>query len=230
MYHKIRITAVSLVVIVICILSSAGTLSYFTDTDGVTNNFTLGNAATELKKYGDVSSEEPQAISTEPVTDNSLYAFHLQARNIGNIPVYQRFRVVIPIEFAGLVTLTIPDMEECTLTTAVGTMETSTCSNDNYTVTYDPSVEVENVATYAEYYIVSKAPLVVDGLTAEWPTSEINFGNISSVENYRNILSCGDDVNNCVLGIGIYSDVIQTAGFADGAVEAFENFTESYNN
>lgn len=229
MYHKVRITVVSLVAVVLVMLSSVGTLSYFTDTDFATNNFVVGNASTSLAMYGDVSGETKLALDTTPVEVGTSRDFHLQATNDGNIPVYQRFRVVIPIAFAGLVTLELPDMGNCTLTTTVGTTDSSVCSNEYYTMKYDPSVLVENTATYAEYYITSKSPLAVNSSTHEWPTLKVTFGNIASVDNYESLLACSSgDANNCALGLKVYSDAIQTTGFSD-ALNAFENFAETYN-
>ena len=70
------------------------------------------------------------------------------------------------------------------------------------------------------YYIVSKEILAVGETTAHWPTSTIVVGNIpSDMSPY----TCpADDNNNCILGINVYSDVIQTTGFTS-AENAFTN-------
>jgi predicted ribosomally synthesized peptide with SipW-like signal peptide len=234
MYQKIRIMVASLVVMIICLLSSTATLSYFTDTDTKTNNFIVGNASTVLTIYNDAAggSEDIFDASSDVVTDNSEVPFYLQAKNDGNIPVYQRFRVVIPINLAGKVLLDLPAMNGCTLQTSVGATSSSTCSNANYTITYNPSVELDGVPTYAEYYIVSNKVLAVGETTNnitndEWPTTKMRFSNLSNED--TSAFSCeNNDRNNCVLGIGVYSDAIQTTGFAD-AVSAFADSAETYN-
>ena len=125
MYHKVRITVVSLVAVAVCMLSSAGTLSYFTDTDAKTNNFVVGNASTELAIYGSEDGETSFADGTSTalaesngkIVSGSQVPFYLRATNDGNIPVYQRFRVVIPAALAGVVTLNLPNMNSCAVET-----------------------------------------------------------------------------------------------------------------
>ena len=205
MYHKIRITVVSLIAIAICVLSSGATLSYFTDSVATTNNFTVGNASTSLAIYNDVAGDSEHLFnaSSYTLTSNLDIPYYLQATNDGNIPVYQRFRVVIPKDLASVVTLNTP-------------------TNSNYTVTYKPSVN----EAYAEYYIVNNTALAVGDTTAEWPTTSIHIGDISDVDN--SLFTCANgNANNCVLGISVYSDAIQAAGFTSAA-QALANLVETY--
>lgn len=239
MYRRIRITVVSLVVIAITMLSSVATLSYFTDTDSKTNDFAVGNAKTTLVIYDEVSdaSSRHQIVEGDyTVVDNHVlkYAssaaeeqldilpFYLQATNDGNIPVYQRFRVVVPIALANVVSLDLPNAYNgCN----VKTVENNTCSNADYTITYKSSVSVEDAPTYAEYYIVSNDELEVDGKTKEWPINGIKFGDISSLD--ESLLTCDNNDSSCVVGVKAYSDAIQTAGFQTAA-GAFAGVGETY--
>ncbi|MBR3322056.1 SipW-dependent-type signal peptide-containing protein [Candidatus Saccharibacteria bacterium] len=238
MYHKVRITVVSLVVMAICVLSSVGTLSYFTDTDAATNEFMVGYASTVLKIYDDVSdaSNKHEIVASDytavdnyvlkyasSITEEQLDSlpFYLQASNDGNIPVYQRFRVVIPIALANVVSLDLPNTYNgCNVKTA----ENNTCSNDDYTITYNPSVSVEDTPTYAEYYIVSNDKIIVNGKTKEWPINGIKFGAVSGL---GELLMCENNSSNCAVGIKAYSDAIQTAGFQT-ATAAFAGVGETY--
>ncbi|MBQ2695352.1 hypothetical protein IJG04_01810 [Candidatus Saccharibacteria bacterium] len=230
MYHKIRITVVSLVVVVTCMLSSVATLSYFTDSDIKTNSFTIGNVSTTLAIYDDVTGEVKHVFDADshgPLESNvENIPFYLQAENTGNIPVYQRFRVVIPITLAGVVTLNLPTMnEDCVIDTTAEAG--STCSNDDYTVTYKPSVNVGDVPTYAEYYIISNSVIDANGLTSEWPTEGIRTGEIPT-DIAESLPTCdANNSNNCVLGIKVYSDAIQTTGF-ENAITAFASVGETY--
>lgn len=225
MHRKIRITILSLAVMVACMLSSVGTLSYFTDTDGSINNFTIGNASTVLAIYDDVDGEEKQVFDANrysPLTDNmDDVPFYLQATNSGNIPVYQRFRVVIPIGLEDVVTLKLPTDDSC----MIKTVAEHNCSNDDYDITYKPYDAEANKP--AEYDIVSLNALSVTGagsVTREWPTEGIRINGISDVN--RDLFECAEDNdNNCTLGINVYSNAIQATGFTD-AITAFENFTE----
>ena len=231
MYRKFRITVVSLLAAAVVVLSSTGTLSYFTDTDGTVNEFAVGNASTTLTVYGDENGtvelkdmlDQILDESDGKVVDNTEIPLYLSAINDGNIPVYQRFRVVIPKALSDVVTLDLPEMDDgC----KVETVEGRKCKNTNYTVLYSESVESNE---YAEYYIISNERLVLGGTTQMWPTLGIKFGDISSVENRDTLLACeNNDKNRCTLGIRFYTDSIQTSGF-ENAMDAFENFTETYN-
>ena len=228
MYHKIRITVASLVIMTTCMLSSVSTLSYFTDSDTKTNSFTIGNISTTLAVYDDVASEpwrefDESNYETDghllPDTDYSI-PFYMQATNDGNVTVYQRFRVVIPSTLADFVELALPeDMGTCDA-------RIETCSNEHYSITYDDDVVVEKEGeepiTYAEYYIVSIDKLAQGGVTNSngWPIVGIKI-NIPAEGDYGTLFTCADDSrNNCALGINVYSDAIQTTGFVD-AEDAF---------
>lgn len=221
MYHKIRITVVSLAVILVAILGSTETLAYFTDTESQTNTFTVGNISTVLKVYSNVSGDasswtEFNAGGYTLSSNMDPIPYYLQVTNTGNIPVYQRFRVVIPIGLADALSLELP----CTLDSS------STCSGNGYKVDYISSVVVGGTQTYAEYRITSINPLSVGGTTAAWPTTAIKIGTLP--DDWENIATCaGNDANHCTFGIKVYSDVIQTTGFND-ATAAFANFTETY--
>ena len=210
MYHRIRIAVVSLMVIAICALSSSATLSYFTDTEAVTNEFLVGNIATTLAVYSDSGGTTPFVDSGYTLVDNMDIPYYVQMSNTGNIPVYQRFRVVFPAALDGVVTLNgLP----CTLAN-------NTCVGDNYSVTYNPSINGN-----AEYYIVSNTAVAVSGETIKWPFTGIHINGISD-EN-KSLFVCSNGANSCVLGIRTYSDAIQTTGFS-GVANAFASLTETY--
>ncbi len=221
MYHKFRIIVASLAIMMLCVLSSSLTISYFTDTKIATNNFTIGNASTALSIYDNLADEKHifNANDYSPLTDRDDIKLYLQATNDGNIPVYQRFRVVIPKALASAITLNLSDMDNC----SVETNSEHTCANENYTVSYNPNVN----DTYAEYYIVSNNILDLNASTVKWATQGLKIDGISSIDTSEFV--CSDNSgNNCKLWINVYSDAIQTTGFTD-AVSAFANFAETYN-
>lgn len=205
MYHKFRITVAAIVVMVLCMLSSTMTLSYFTDSKVSTNEFTVGNASTALAVYGK-NNQAFDATNYSPLVDMDI-PFYLQATNDGNIPVYQRFRVVIPTALANVITLSLP-------------------TDANYTVTTATSA---NNGAYFVYYITSTNPLDVNATTAAWPTeAKISINDIDDVDITE--FTCSDQSSNdCKLWINVYSDAVQTTGFTDAAA-AFAGFTETYNN
>lgn len=214
MYHKIRITVAAIVVMALCMLSSTMTLSYFTDTQSTTNEFTVGNVSTSLKVYDDVSSDNREdwrilsSANHPPITDGMEIPLYPQATNEGNIPVYQRFRIVIPTALASFIKLNLPNT-----TCAVETVSGNICSNDNYVVTYN-----SNISGHAEYRITSVNKLPVDGKTVEWPTEKIRISGISEAD--KSLFVCNNGDNSCTFGINVYSDAIQTTGFTS-ATDAF---------
>ncbi|MBR2586952.1 SipW-dependent-type signal peptide-containing protein [Candidatus Saccharibacteria bacterium] len=195
MFQKVRITIGSIAVIALCLLSSTFTLSYFTDTVDSVNSFKIGNAASTLSIFKDDTGETLFDASEYTLTPNmDDIPFYLEATNTGNIPVYQRFRIVIPTALADYITLNLPT------------------TTDNYTVTTPQP---------GTYYIVSNNVLPVDGKTERWPTLSIRVGDISEVDPSAYI--CQEtSANDCVLGINVHSDVIQTTGF-ENADDAFAN-------
>ena len=209
MYHKVRITVAAIAVMMLCLLSSTMTLSYFTDTKYSTNEFTVGNASTSLAIYDDITGANPHQFDVatySPLVDGQPIPFYLQATNDGNIPVYQRFRVVIPKALANVVTLDLPN-------------------STDYTVAYEASVN----DTYAEYYITGVNPLAVGATTNDWPSgAKITIDGLNEAN--KSLFACsGTDNNDCVFGIDVYSDAVQVAGFADAAT-AFAGVTETYHN
>lgn len=215
MYKSLKIMVASIVAIGLSIVGSSMTIAYFTDTDEQMNNFVVGNASTELKIYDENGELNPS--SAEPLVDGDSITFRLKAENNGNINVYHRFRVVLPIAARDAITLTLDGMGDCD----VRTVANNTCENANYLATYNPSVG----GAYAEYYIMSKAILTKNSATVEWPTARLNIVNLSGVDSAAT--TCAGGENNCVLGVQAYSDAIQTTGF-DNVVTAFQNFTETY--
>jgi hypothetical protein len=129
---------------------------------------------------------------------------------------------VIPIALANVVTLNLPTENNCKVETAIN----NTCSNDNYTIRYDSSVDVDNKPTYAEYYVTYNHVLPVDGKTSRWPLTGVHIDGLSGAN--KDLFTCDENnSNNCVFGISAYSDAIQTTGFQN-AIDAFEEFGETY--
>ncbi len=224
MYNKIRIATAAGALAVICIASSSGTLSYFTDTAESSNSFAVGRVASELHIYKDTLGStfmNSDYGEGHPITAGESIPYYLQAENTGNIDAYQRFRIVVPISVASAIDLKFAgDIADCNAKTA----ENNTCDGELYKVTYDDSVNVEDTPTYAEYYIESKNFLAKGGTTEPWPTTAIVIEN--TTEDLSS-LSCGEASNNCTLGIKVYSDTIQAYGFNDVGA-AFADFKETY--
>ena len=226
MYSKLRVTLASLSLILLSTLTSTTTVAYFTDSDSTSSTFILGRADTVISAYDDVSSVPYTPFSADtygPLVQDQEIPLYLSAENNGNIPVYQRFRLVLPITLASALTFNLPG---CTLTPLAESPTDSTCTTESYTVIYHPSVNIENLPTYAIYYIYSNQPIAPGAATPEWPTTKIIVGNLDNV-NPADFTCANNNLNSCAFGLSYYSDVIQTTGFSD-PISAFQNFAETY--
>ena len=95
-----------------------------------------------------------------------------------------------------------------------------------YSTDVDDNVMVGGVPKYVVYYFVSNKALGVGEKTSEWPFESIAISGLTSAN--LSLFTCeGNNNNNCVLGIDVYSDVIQTNG--TDATNPFKDFVEIYN-
>lgn len=111
---KKKIFAIALAMVLIGISGSALTLSYFTDSDSVINNFTVGNVDVKLFRYhSDVTSEtyslemannlnagydEWLGYSSNIVQAGKQIAMKPYVLNTGNVDAYVRMRIYLPYD------------------------------------------------------------------------------------------------------------------------------------
>ena len=111
---KKKIFAIALAAVFFGISSSALTLSYFTDSDEVVNNFTIGNVKTKLFRYHtEVTSvtynegmannlnagyEEWLGLSSNIVEAGKNISMKPYVLNTGNVDAYVRMRIYLPLE------------------------------------------------------------------------------------------------------------------------------------
>lgn len=111
---KKKIFIIALATILIGVSGSALTLSYFTDSDSVINNFTIGNVHVKLFRYHtEVTSETYNSAMADNLNTGydewlGLSSNILQAGkqismkpyvlNTGNIDAYVRMRIYLPLE------------------------------------------------------------------------------------------------------------------------------------
>lgn len=111
---KKKIFAIALTAVFFGISSSALTLSYFTDSDEVVNNFTIGNVKTKLFRYHtEVTSvtynegmannlnagyEEWLGLPSNIVEAGKNISMKPYVLNTGNVDAYVRMRIYLPLE------------------------------------------------------------------------------------------------------------------------------------
>ncbi len=111
---KKKIFAIALAAVFFGISNSALTLSYFTDSDEVVNNFTIGNVKTKLFRYHtEVTSvtynegmannlnagyEEWLGLPSNIVEAGKNISMKPYVLNTGNVDAYVRMRIYLPLE------------------------------------------------------------------------------------------------------------------------------------
>ena len=215
---KKKILILTLCIALLAVAAVGGTLAYFTDTEEVTNTFTVGNVKIELL--------ESQLLRAEGITDAAIaadaegYAAYLaQAgknilpgisvkkapyiRNTGSNNAYVRLRMLIPVELVDIVT--------CVYTSeavADGSV-TDPVKLDNVTI---DGVE------YAQFAVVYNEKLAPEAMTY-WPVfSQVKLNEDVTSEDVAGLT---DATFNIILQAdAIQADTFETAAAAFAAFDA----------
>ena len=213
---KKKILILTLCIALLAAAAVGGTLAYFTDTEEVTNTFTVGNVKIELL--------ESQLLRAEGITDEAIaadaegYAAYLaQAgknilpgisvkkapyiRNTGSNNAYVRLRMLIPVELVDIVT--------CVYTSeavADGSV-TDPVKLDNVTI---DGVE------YAQFAVVYNEKLAPEAMTY-WPVfSQVKLNEDVTSEDVAGL-------TDATFNIILQADAIQADTF-ESAAAAFAAF------
>ncbi len=99
---KKKILAISLTVSLIAIAALGATLAYFTDTENVTNTFTVGNVKIELTEPNWLSSG---ATEGETIYPGEALKKDPTVKNVGANPCVVRLQVTMPEDFEDLISI-----------------------------------------------------------------------------------------------------------------------------
>jgi predicted ribosomally synthesized peptide with SipW-like signal peptide len=215
---KKKILILTLCIALLAVAAVGGTLAYFTDTEEVTNTFTVGNVKIELL--------ESQLLRAEGITDEAIaadaegYAAYLaQAgknilpgisvkkapyiRNTGSNNAYVRLRMLIPVELVDIVT--------CVYTSEAVTDGSVTDPVKLANVTID-GVE------YAQFAVVYNEKLAPEAMTY-WPVfSQVKLNEDVTSEDVAGLT---DATFNIILQAdAIQADTFETAAAAFAAFDA----------
>lgn len=145
---KKKVLGIALVVALIAIMVS-GTLAYFTDTDEVTNTFTIGSVFIEIYENGDITDEDAIAIedplipvvNTTPSEDDSYIEKAIKVQSTGENAAYIRTLIAIPKD---LVDYLVLDVNTANGWSAVSSFDVTAEDNITYTVyIYDYANKVD---------------------------------------------------------------------------------------
>jgi len=215
---KKKILILTLCIALLAVAAVGGTLAYFTDTEEVTNTFTVGNVKIELL--------ESQLLRAEGITDEAIaadaegYAAYLaQAgknilpgisvkkapyiRNTGSNNAYVRLRMLIPVELVDIVT-------------CVYTGEAVTDGSVTDPVKLD-NVTIDGVE-YAQFAVVYNEKLAPEAMTY-WPVfSQVKLNEDVTSEDVAGLT---DATFNIILQAdAIQADTFETAAAAFAAFDA----------
>jgi predicted ribosomally synthesized peptide with SipW-like signal peptide len=213
---KKKILILTLCIALLAVAAVGGTLAYFTDTEEVTNTFTVGNVKIELL--------ESQLLRAEGITDAAIaadaegYAAYLaQAgknilpgisvkkapyiRNTGSNNAYVRLRMLIPVELVDIVT-------------CVYTSEAVADGSVTEPVKLD-NVTIDGVE-YAQFAVVYNEKLAPEAMTY-WPVfSQVKLNEDVTSEDVAGL-------TDATFNIILQADAIQADTF-ESAAAAFAAF------
>ena len=113
--NKKKILTIALVVALIAIMVS-GTLAYFTDTDEVTNTFTIGSVLIDIWENNEITDEPvieidekliPVVNAENPAQDESYIDKIIQVESNGENPAYIRTHIAVPKALDGYLRLDV---------------------------------------------------------------------------------------------------------------------------
>ncbi len=106
---KRKILAIGVVVAMLAIAVVSGTLAYFTDTENVTNTFTVGNVDIELTEWQNSESGLVAFENNKQLMPGAAQDKFVKVENIGSNDAYVRVVYTIPAELVGVVEIVMPE-------------------------------------------------------------------------------------------------------------------------
>ena len=135
---KKKILVISAVVALLAILAVSGSLAWFSDTDEVTNVFTVGSVKIEQNEVGADGNPFVQEQVLMPVvkaddpTDENYIAKIVDVTSTGENPAYVRTHIAIPTKLVGTLILDLSDSAKWV--PATNYESTTTVDGEEYTV------------------------------------------------------------------------------------------------
>ena len=135
---KKKILVISAVVALLAILAVSGSLAWFSDTDEVTNVFTVGSVKIEQNEVGADGNPFVQEQVLMPVvkaddpTDENYIAKIVDVTSTGENPAYVRTHIAIPTKLVGTLILDLSDSTKWV--PATNYESTTTVDGEEYTV------------------------------------------------------------------------------------------------
>ena len=211
---KRKILASSLAVALFSLVTSPPTLSYLTDDDAVTNNFTAGNITVETR----AETSNCTAIETDETCTEAV-----SVANTGISPAYVKVEVWVPSEILSLDLTTLEPLYY-----SLSLVESSDFSAAT------PTSETKDSVDYSVYRFTRSEILPSGSQTGVITLNLTNRQVASTTSGNVNEEECTESGETCTAtnqstaslvnaGIEVYTKAIQAQGF-ESASEAFANY------
>jgi predicted ribosomally synthesized peptide with SipW-like signal peptide len=220
--------AVALLAIVV-----SGTLAYFTDTDEVTNTFTVGSVLIEIyenEKATDSDTIEfverlTPVVNADPSQDESYITKAVKVQNTGLNAAYIRTCLAIPTNLVGYLELDV-STDWVKVAEATGTKD-----GIAYTVyIYDYSAEVAPNAFTPDLlkgvYLASDVDLEADSNGSLWFVKKTN-GEITDRSGFLAHTKTANGYTSNTVNVLVASQAIQAQGFADATTALNTGFPQN---
>lgn len=222
---KKKIVTVALAVIMLGVTGSTTTLSYFTDTSEVTNNFSVGKTDIQffrwyspIARFYDANEapgvnqryESWLSASSNMLVGGKSVALYPYISNTGNMPVYVRMRMYIPSELYNNNYVTFAQTE--------GIVSISAENQDNTEWLRASKDAIVDGKAYREVTYYRKEPLA--------PRQQSSGAPITSIGLSRDVIGENVDLSGFVdangkLVVKMAADAVQSYGF-ETVVKAFQ--------
>lgn len=219
---KKKILALSLAVALLAIVVS-GTLAYFSDTDEVTNTFTVGSVKIEIFENNVATDKDTMeftkpltpVVNADPSQDESYIHKAVKVQNTGLNEAYIRTCLAIPSKLVDYLELDVsedwverPDLETTVIKEGI-----------EYTVyTYDFGTEVAPNAFTPDLlkgvYLASDVDLEEDANGSLWFVKKAN-GEITKQSGFLAHTKTANGYQTNIISVLVASQAIQAQGFAN---------------
>ena len=227
---KKKVLSIALVIALVAIMVS-GTLAYFTDTDEVTNTFTVGSVKIEIYENNEATTEDvisfgpltPVVNVQNPSEDANYIQKAVNVKNTGANDAYIRVHIAVPAALVGYLHL---DLNEAGWTRQ--TDSTATVNGVDYVVyTYDyDSAVASTVPTellLKGVYLGSDVDLEEDANGFLWFVRKENGEIVAQSGFLAHTKNADGSYTSNVINVLVAAQAIQAEGFTNGATAALNS-------
>ena len=223
---KKKVLSIALVVALVAIMVS-GTLAYFTDSDEVTNTFTVGSVLIDIYENNAQTDSDTMrfdklltpVVNADPSSDESYIHKAVKVKNTGLNAAYVRTHLAIPTALVDYLVLDV-DTENGWQQVAVSTAGDYTVYTYDYTNAVDPNAFTADLLKGV--YLASDVDLEQDNNGCLWFVKKTG-GEITHRSGFMAHEKTDTGYESTVVNVLVASQAIQAQGFENGATNALDS-------